>query len=175
MEHFARLERVRKPVIVCIHGFAVGGGLEVALCADIRIATEDALLGTPEARTNGGMPGIAFHRLARLIPHGEAMKIMLTSQPLSGRRAYDIGLVQDVARDEDEMMQIAARYVGEVSECNRSSITTIKRIARWSYLDDVASSIRFGEHTQTTDQPERPSNAGAAHLAQRRAERAADR
>ena len=100
-EHFDRLEHVRKPVIACIHGYTVGGGVEITLCADIRLATEDALLGTPEPRSNGGMPGIAVHRLAQLVPHAEAMRIMLTLQPITGRRAYDVGLVRELAADVD--------------------------------------------------------------------------
>jgi enoyl-CoA hydratase/carnithine racemase len=151
MAHFARLERVRKPVIACIHGYAVGGGLEIALCADLRIATEDALLGTPEARTNGGMPAVAVHRLARMIPHGEAMRIMLTSQPITGRRAYDIGLVQDLAHDADEMMDLAAAYAANIIECHPPSVAAIKSISRWSFLADVAESQRFAEQSRAFD------------------------
>lgn len=165
-QHFDRLERLRKPTIACIHGHAVGGGLEIALCADIRIATEDAQLGTPEPRTNGGMPGIAVYRLSRMIPHGEAMRIMLTSRSISGTRAFDIGLVQDLAPDIDAAMQLADQLADQIIECNPGSIATIKQIASWKLVNDIAESRRFAEQARRDEG--RGDRSGADYLARRR-------
>ncbi len=172
--HFDRCDRLTKPIIAVLHGYAVGGGLEIALCCDIRVATVDARLGTPEARTNGGMPGIAIHRLAEMIPAGEALKIMLSSQPITGQRAYDIGLVQDVAPDIDAAMTVAEAIADQIIECNPYSIRTIKQLARRSLLENVSASSRYLE-TEIPEPLGPPrSYSGADYLARRRAERVGD-
>lgn len=83
----------RLPVIAAIHGAALGGGLEAALACDIRIATPDAKLGLPEAKL-GLLPGAGgTQRLPRLIPHGVAMEMFMLGNPITGERAYQLGLV----------------------------------------------------------------------------------
>ena len=67
---------------------------------------------TPEARTIQGVPIVAAPRIGRMIPLGEALKMMLTSQPISGRRAYDVGLVQEIAPDRESMQQAAEKLAG---------------------------------------------------------------
>ncbi len=165
--HYARLDQVRKPVLACIHGYAVGGGLEVALCCDIRLATEDALLGTPEARTQGGLPGVAVHRLAQVIPKGEALKIMYSSQPISGRRAYEIGLVQELAPDKPSMMAAADRLADEIVECNPASILVIKEVATWLHAQGIAASQQFMTSAGARIPTVRGSRRGADFLADR--------
>ncbi len=128
--HFDRLDRCRKPLIACIHGYAVGGGLELALCCDIRVATEDALLGTPEPRTIASAPAVAAPRLGRLMPLGEALKLMLTSQPISGRRAYDVGLVQEVAPDQEALRLVTDGLADRMLECSPAALASVKQIAR---------------------------------------------
>jgi enoyl-CoA hydratase len=107
-----------------------------------------------------------------MIPHGEAMRIMLTSQPITGRRAYDIGLVQDVVRDPDEMMTLAEAYASNIIECNPPSVAAIKSISRWSFLADVAESQRFAEQARPFKErgPDR-RETGADFLSRRSAER----
>jgi enoyl-CoA hydratase/carnithine racemase len=166
--HFDRLDTCRKPLIACMHGYAVGGGLEVALCCDIRVATVDAQLGTPEARTTRGLPGIAVHRLGRVIPLGEALRIMLTGQPIDGRRAFDIGLVQAVADDHDSMMQVADALADQIIECNPQSMETIKRIARTPVELEVAMSQRLARNGRV-QMPRREGGHGARYLAERKA------
>lgn len=167
MVHFERLEQVRKPTIACMQGYAVGGGLELALCADIRIATLDARLGTPEPRTFGGKPGVALHRLTRLIPHGEAMRILVTSQPIDAERAYQIGLVQELATDVDDMARIADEMVDQILECSPSAIKSIKQVARWGYGVATAQSRFFGEHTRDPEWERADHGAGMDYLANR--------
>jgi enoyl-CoA hydratase/carnithine racemase len=166
--HFERLEHVRKPTIACMHGYAVGGGLEMALCCDIRLATVDARLGTPEARTWGGVPAIATHRLARLIPAGEAMRILLSSQPMSAERAYQIGLVQELAEDVDDMARIADQLADEILECSPSAIVSIKRVARWQLDSATAHSEFFSDHARGAVPSRADKTAGAEFLARRR-------
>ena len=92
--HFEALRWASKPIIAAIDGWCVGGGLEVANYCDIRIATETSRFGMPEPRTIGATGGPALHQMPRVVPMGEALLMQLTSQPISARRAYEIGLVQ---------------------------------------------------------------------------------
>jgi enoyl-CoA hydratase/carnithine racemase len=166
--HFDRLDRCRKPLVACIHGYAVGGGLEVALCCDIRLATEDALLGTPEPRTIGGAPMIAVHRLARMIPMGEALKLMLSSQPITGRRAYDIGLVQEAVADLEELRGAAERLADQILECNPVALVGIKQVVRTPMEIEMAGTRRMVD-MELIAEPEYRGGERSAYLDQRKA------
>jgi enoyl-CoA hydratase len=91
----------RKPLIAAIEGFAVGGGLEIALSCDLIVAAEDAQLGLPEVKRSLIASGGGLLRLGKRIPYPVAMEIALTGEPLSSRRLHEVGLVNRlVARGE---------------------------------------------------------------------------
>jgi enoyl-CoA hydratase/carnithine racemase len=93
---FEEMEAFPKPIICQIQGHAVGGGGELLLAADIRIAAEDASIGLTELRF-GMIPGAGgTQRLARLVGEGQAMRLVLTADPISGIEAGKIGLVEIV-------------------------------------------------------------------------------
>ncbi|KUO91351.1 MAG: 3-hydroxyacyl-CoA dehydrogenase NAD-binding domain-containing protein [Thermocladium sp.] len=106
---YNRIEMLPKPVIASIHGHALGGGLELALACDIRIAADDAVLGLPEI-TLGIIPGAGgTQRLARLIGIGKAKELILTGDTITGREAAEIGLVNkavhiDKLQEETELL-----------------------------------------------------------------------
>jgi enoyl-CoA hydratase/carnithine racemase len=90
----------RLPVIAALHGAALGGGLELALACDVRIATPDTKLGLPEAKL-GMLPGAGgTQRLPRLIPHGVAIEMLMLGNPISGERGYQLGLVNRLCDGE---------------------------------------------------------------------------
>lgn len=93
---FSKLETLGKPVIAAIHGFALGGGCELAMAAAIRIASEGARLGQPEVKL-GLIPGYGgSQRLPRLVGKGAALKLLLTGEMVSAVEALRIGLVDEV-------------------------------------------------------------------------------
>ena len=93
---FDRLAGLSPPVIAAINGIAFGGGLELALCADLRIAAAEARLGLPEV-TIAALPGWGgTQRLPRLIGPGRAKHMILTGQPVDAARAEAFGLVTEV-------------------------------------------------------------------------------
>jgi enoyl-CoA hydratase len=97
---FDRLAALSPPVIAAINGIAFGGGLELALCADLRIAAEGARLGLPEV-TIAALPGWGgTQRLPRLIGPGWAKQMILTGQPIEAARAEAFGLVAEVVPAE---------------------------------------------------------------------------
>jgi enoyl-CoA hydratase len=91
-----RIEGCGKPVIACINGFALGGGCELAMACTLRLASETAKLGQPEAKL-GLLPGYGgSQRLPRLIGKGAALKLLLTGEIISAAEAYRLGLVDEV-------------------------------------------------------------------------------
>lgn len=100
---FRRLEDLNKPVIAAISGFALGGGCEIAMACDIRIASEKAVFGQPEVGL-GITPGFGgTQRLARIVGLGKAKEIIYTAKNIKADEAYRIGLVNQVVALEDLM------------------------------------------------------------------------
>ncbi len=90
------LERMEKPVIAAINGYALGGGCELALACDVRIASEDAKIGLPEVGL-GIFPGFGgTQRLTRLVGRGKASELILTGDPVDAEAAGQFGLVNRV-------------------------------------------------------------------------------
>ena len=93
---FRRIETLGKPVVAAVNGYALGGGLELALACHLRIASEEAKLGLPEVKL-GAIPGYGgTQRLARLVGRGRALELILTGEPVSAQEAYRVGLVNRV-------------------------------------------------------------------------------
>jgi len=109
---FRDIEQFEKPVIAAINGVALGGGLEIALCCDVRIAARGARLGLPEARI-GALPAAGgTQRLPRLVGPGIAKELMLTGDHIDAERALAIGLVNMLVEPPellDTALAMAAR------------------------------------------------------------------
>lgn len=91
-----RIERLGKPVIAAVNGFALGGGCELAMACTLRLAADSAKFGQPEINL-GLIPGYAgTQRLARLVGRGRALELMLVGQPIPADEAWRIGLVNRV-------------------------------------------------------------------------------
>ncbi len=94
-----RLERHPKPSIAAIDGAALGGGLELALACDLRVASDRARMGVPEIKL-GLLPGAGgTQRLPRLLPRGVAVQLLLTGAPLTAPDAHRLGLVNELSGD----------------------------------------------------------------------------
>ena len=111
---YERIETFPKPVIAVINGYALGGGCELAMACDLRIAAETAKLGQPEVKL-GIIPGFAgTQRLARLVGKGRAKELIFTGEMIDAREAWRIGLVNRVVPAGQllaEARAIAARMV----------------------------------------------------------------
>jgi enoyl-CoA hydratase len=95
-EIFRTLETLRKPSVAAINGYALGAGLELAMCATVRIASDNARLGQPEVKL-GIVPGYGgTQRLPRLVGRGRALDLLLSGEPIDAAEAYRIGLVNAV-------------------------------------------------------------------------------
>jgi enoyl-CoA hydratase len=95
-ETFRLLETLGKPVVAAVNGYALGGGLELAMACTVRFAAENAQFGQPEVKL-GLIPGFgATQRLPRLVGRGRALEMLLSGEPASAAEAYRIGLVNAV-------------------------------------------------------------------------------
>lgn len=119
---FDRIDRLGKPVIAAINGFALGGGCELALACTIRLASENATIGQPEVNL-GLLPGYGgSQRLPRLIGRGRAVEMLLTGEPLTARQALEYGLVTRVVPQADliaEARRLAARLADKSASAMR--------------------------------------------------------
>jgi enoyl-CoA hydratase len=99
-EAFRFIETMPKPVVAAVNGFALGGGLELALACHIRLASENAKLGLPETKL-GIIPGYGGTvRLPRLVGRGRALELILTGEMIDAQEAFRIGLVNRVVAPE---------------------------------------------------------------------------
>jgi len=94
------IRQIRKPVIAAIHGYCLGGGLEMAINADIRIAAETAQLGAPEINWGWLGGGGNSQLIPRLAGYGQAMKFLLTGEPVMGAEACRLGLIEECVPDD---------------------------------------------------------------------------
>src|SRR5690242_13304690 len=124
-----RVEAFPKPIIVAIHGFCMGGGLEVALACDIRIAAEDARIGLPEIRIGILPGGGGTQRLPRAVGAGRARLMILSGEPISGRRAAEWGLVEE-AVGPAEVFDRAAAIARTFASQSPHSLAVIKTLLR---------------------------------------------
>jgi enoyl-CoA hydratase len=103
-----RIEGLGKPVVAAVNGFALGGGCELALACHVRVASENAKLGTPEVKL-GIMCGYAgTQRLPRLVGRGRALEMLLSGEMVDAQEAYRIGLVNKVFPREALMREAEA-------------------------------------------------------------------
>ena len=126
---FNRLGKLRIPVIAAVNGYALGGGCELAMACDFRIAGKNAKFGQPEINL-GLIPGYAAtQRLSRLCGLGNALYLLMTAETISADEALRIGLVQKVTEPEllmEEVMKLAVKICSNGS----GAIESIKKVTR---------------------------------------------
>ena len=125
-EFFSGIARMEKPVIAAINGICLGGGLELALCCDIRIAADHARLGLPEVNL-GIIPGAGgTQRLPRAIGPGWANYLVFTGEAISAQKALGIGLVQEVVPLAD-LKQAAFAVAEKINSKGPLAVRAAKR------------------------------------------------
>lgn len=140
--------RCRKPFIAAINGLCIAGGLERALDCDIRIASTEAYFGLFEVQ-RGIMPGYAIHHLARMLPIGEALYIMLTADRIEPADALRMGLVREVL-EPDALMPRAIEIAEMIAANAPLAVEGTKFMAhQWRQLQ-IDESYRVGQWVSRT-------------------------
>jgi enoyl-CoA hydratase/carnithine racemase len=117
-----------KPVIAAVNGYAVGGGLELAMACDLIVAAEHAQLGLPEPRRGLMADAGGIQRLIRRVPWNVAMGMILTGTFVTAAEAHRIGLVNEVV-PRDQLMPTAERWAAAILECSPLAVQAAKQAA----------------------------------------------
>jgi enoyl-CoA hydratase/carnithine racemase len=121
-----------KPLIAAIEGFAVAGGLEIALACDLIVAARGAKLGIPEVKRSLVAAGGALLRLPRRIPYHAAMELALTGDPIAAERAAELGMVNRLA-EPGEAVRVALGLAAEIAVNAPLALIASKRIVQEQY------------------------------------------
>ena len=155
---FRFIETMRKPVVAALNGFALGGGLELALACHIRLASENAKLGLPEVKL-GIIPGYGGTvRLPRLVGRGRALELMLTGEMIDAGEAFRIGLVNRVV-PQAELLTTAEALVGKIIANGPVAVALAIEAVDHGYNSTTEDALRlesnlFGLLASTTDMKE---------------------
>lgn len=137
-EIFSRIENLPIPVIASVNGYALGGGLELALACSIRICSDRAQFGAPEVKL-GIIPGDGgTQRLPRLVGLGRAMEMVLTGDFIDAQEAYRIGLVNQVI-SHDELMEKAMGLAQKIAKRPPLAVRYAKEAVNRSQEGDTTS------------------------------------
>lgn len=139
---FASLGKLEIPVIAAINGFALGGGLELAMSCDFRIASTKAKFGQPEVNL-GLIPGYAgTQRLPRLVGLADALYLLLTAEMIDAPTALRIGLVQQVVEPE-ELMEVVTAIASKIASKGPEAIKKVKFVTRQGLCSDFESGSKL--------------------------------
>ncbi len=141
---FTAAEDFPKPLIAMINGFCLGGGCELALACDIRIASDRAKFGQPEINLGIIPGGGATQRLTRLIGEGKAMQMVLTGEMIDAQEAYRLGLVNEVhpaAELEAKTMEMATKIAEKSPIALTMAKTSVKNAARMNLREGLDQEI----------------------------------
>jgi len=153
---FLRIENFAKPVIAAVNGFALGGGCELSMACDIRIASEKAKFGQPEVGL-GITPGFGgTQRLPRIVGIGKAMELILSAKVISAAEAKEIGLVNQVVAPE-ELMPTALALATTIASQAQIAVRASKQCIRRGVQTDISTAVTyealaFGVCCDTEDQ-----------------------
>jgi len=156
-----------KPLIAAIEGFAVAGGLEVALACDLIVASRGAKLGIPEVKRSLVAAGGALLRLPRSLPYPVAMELALTGDPILAERAFELGLVNRLA-EPGGAVEVALGLAAEISANAPLALIASKRILQeqgdWSAAEMWEAQGAISEPVFTSED----AREGATAFAEKR-------
>ena len=139
---FLKLENFPKPVIAAVNGFALGGGCELAMACDIRLASEKAKFGQPEVGL-GITPGFGgTQRMPRICGTAHAMELILTADTINAQQALEIGLVSKVVAP-DALMDTALELANKIASKAQVAIRAAKQAVRYGIQCDISTAATY--------------------------------
>jgi enoyl-CoA hydratase/carnithine racemase len=161
------LENQTKPILAAVNGYALGGGLELALCCDIRIASETASLGLPEVSL-GIMPGAGgTQRLSRIVGMARALDLVLTGERIDARAALSIGLVTRVV-PPGELMKKARELAENICRKAPLGVRFAKEAVRRGAEMNLADGLAFENTLFTLLHGTQDAKEGTSAFAEKR-------
>ena len=167
---FLKLENMAKPVIAAVNGFALGGGCELCMSCDIRLASEKAKFGQPEVGL-GITPGFCgTQRLPRIVGVAKAMELILTARTIGAAEAKEIGLVSYVYPPE-ELMPKALELANAICANAQIAVQESKRCIRMGMQTDIATAAAFEAEAFGVTCGTEDKNEGMGAFLEKRAEK----
>ena len=142
-----KLERTPKPTIAAIDGICMGGGLEVALGCDLRVATPQSRFATPEGKLGIIPGGGATARLPRIVGRGWGMEMMLMGEPIDANRALQMGLVTRLV-ESDELLNEVVRMAQHLASFAPFVPRTMKAMVHFGMEASLAGALMFEKYAQ---------------------------
>lgn len=142
VEYAAAVRDIRKPVVAALKGWVLGGGCEVALAADIRVAGRSARCGFPEVKRGWVGGGGASQMLPRLIGYGQAMRLLLTGEPVEAEEAYRLGLV-DILVEDAEVETRATALCRQLAGYSPVAVLSVKAAVRMALSAPLDAGLRY--------------------------------
>ncbi|MEX1010797.1 MAG: enoyl-CoA hydratase-related protein [Balneolaceae bacterium] len=152
-EIFRKIETFVKPVIAVVHGYALGGGAELAMACHLRIASEQAQFALPEASL-GLIPGYGgTQRAVRLIGSARALEWIWRGSRIDGAKAFEWGLVNHVARSREEALELAEKLLSEILRQAPLAVGAVLKCVRLAgdQKGYDREAVLFGEMCDTED------------------------
>ena len=148
IEYATAVRDIRKPVVAALKGWVLGGGCEMALAADIRVAGRSTRCGFPEVKRGWVGGGGASQMLPRLIGYGQAMRLLLTGEPVDAEEAHRLGLVEILVEDgavEDRARALCRALAG----LSPVAVQSVKAAVRMALSAPLEAGLRFENEMNT--------------------------
>ncbi|MCM3716308.1 enoyl-CoA hydratase/isomerase family protein [Alkalihalobacillus oceani] len=167
LEYCDVVRQLRKPLIAMVNGFAVGGGLELALCADIRFAGKSAKFGAVEVKLGWIGGGGITQLLTHLIGYGKAMKLILSGDIIDADEANQIGLIEAFVSD-NELETFTYNYAHQIASYSPIALQTAKHGCRMALSIPLEQGIMYERDMQTICFYTEDRNEGIAAFKEKR-------
>lgn len=167
VEYAAVVRDIRKPVIAALKGWVLGGGMEIALAADIRIAAESARIGGPEVTRGWVGGGGASQMLPRLVGYGQAMRLLLTGEPVDAETALRIGLVEEVVPEPELMARVEA-VAARIASFSPIATQSVKAATRAALSMPLDAGLRYENEIHVICMSAKDRREGIAAFQERR-------
>jgi len=148
IEYAALVRDIRKPVIAGLKGWVLGGGMEIAIAADIRVAGRSAKIGGPEVTRGWIGGGGASQMLPRLVGIGQAMRMLLTGEPVDADTALRIGLVEEVVDDAAVAARVA-ELAQKIASFSPVATVAVKAGVRAAISMSLEQGLRYENELHT--------------------------
>jgi enoyl-CoA hydratase/carnithine racemase len=148
LEYSTFLREMRKPVVAALHGWVLGGGAELALSADIRVMGRGAKFGFPEVQRGWVGGGGASQMLPRLVGYGQAMRLLLTGDPIDADEAHRLGLVEYLVEDaavEDTARALCRKLAGY----SPVAVESVKASVRMALTSTLPAGLKYENEMNT--------------------------
>jgi enoyl-CoA hydratase/carnithine racemase len=168
VEYATAVREIRKPVVAALHGWVLGGGFEMMLGADLRVAGRSARFGCPEVKRGWVGGGGASQLLPRLVGYGKAMRLLLTGDPVDAAEAYALGLVEFLV-DDNEVDPRARSLCQQLAEFSPVAVQSVKAAVRTALSAPLDAGLRYENEMNTLCFAAGDHREGIAAFAERRA------